>query len=397
MTTSQESVMIVDDTQPNLRLLCSILENSGLQLRPFSNPKAALKSAKAQPPNLILLDINMPEMNGYQLCEQLHDNPNTQSLPVIFISAHKETEGIVKGFQHGAVDYITKPFQAEEVLSRIHTHLKLYRIERSLSQKNTALQAALRELKETQSQLVHAEKMAALGTLTAGMAHEINNPISFIQANTQIISKRLEQISDGKRSFDAEEISVWRDLMDGFKDGGSRIAEIVQSLETYARLDEETLKPFEAKENLEATIRLYRHKLKGQVDFKLEVIAPQACILANAGKINQVFGNLLCNAIDAVLDNPGKTRPSITVTAKPLQYEETEWYAIEVKDNGPGISEQTLKQIFDPFFTTKPIGKGLGLGLSIASKIMEQHNGRLTVKSTPQRTCFQMLLPHAPS
>lgn len=385
--------MIVDDTQPNLRLLCDILAGSEFQIRPFFKPALALESAFADPPNLLLLDIHMPDIDGYEFCRQILAHPVTKKVPVIFISAQKETESIVKCFKQGAVDYITKPFQPEEVLSRIQTHLKLQRFQNTLHQRNTELENAITELKNTQSQLIHAEKMASLGTLTAGIAHEINNPINFIQASANIISKRLVEIDDGKRTFDKDESRDWGELMEGFLDGSSRIAEIVQSLKTFARLDEDSLKEFDPEANIKATLRIFRHKISGGIKQETTITPPERGLYANAGKLNQVLSNLLSNAIAAVEANPSGKQKLISVVASPIRELDTSWYQISVSDTGMGIPAEALDRVFDPFYTTKPPGKGLGLGLSIASSIMEQHKGKLLVESSSKGTVFKLRLP----
>ncbi len=385
--------MIVDDTPPNLRLLCDMLGDKGYRLRPFSKPLAALESARSDPPDLYLLDVGMPEMNGYELCDALKKDERTQAAPVLFISANKETEGIVEGFRHGAVDYIVKPFQAEEVASRIATHLSLRRFQRTMQERNSQLQTTIRELKETQSQLVHAEKMASLGTLTAGIAHEINNPINFICANAKLLQKRLAQIDSGERVFEAGEAADWREMVDGLMDGSARIAEIVSSLETYARVDEDSMKIFAPRPNIEATARMFRHQIGSGIDFAISIEEPSAPIVANPGKVNQVLANLLSNAISVVAENPPGRACRIALRAGPQTREGRDWYAISVADTGPGVEPDKQERIFEPFFTTKPPGQGLGLGLSIASSIMAQHRGRLELESTPEGATFTALLP----
>lgn len=393
MDTEVQSIMIVDDMQPNLRLLCDILDGSGYQLRPFTLPNAALNSALEVPPDLILLDVNMPELNGFEFCRRIHSDPTTSSIPVIFISAQKETAGILEGFRQGAVDYITKPFQEDEVHSRIQTHLKLRRAQRKLSEKNAALETTLNELKATQSQLVHAEKMASLGVLTAGIAHEINNPINFVKANAQIITKRIKEIKEGKRTFDETESNLWEEMAEGFLEGSSRIAEIVRSLETYARVGEEGKKLFDPKKNIDATLRMFSHRLNKSISIETSITPPLRPLYTNPGKINQVFTNLLSNAIAAVDENSQSEAKRIKITAKT----EDDWYKIAVEDTGSGIDEEIVDKIFDPFFTTKPTGKGLGLGLSIASKLVEEQDGKLKVRNLHPGCVFEILLPNLPS
>ncbi|HBB32346.1 MAG TPA: hybrid sensor histidine kinase/response regulator [Cyanobacteria bacterium UBA9273] len=187
------NILVVDDTPANLRLLVDILTAKGYKVRPVPNGKLALSAARGMPPDLILLDIMMPEINGYEVCEQLKADEQTKNIPVIFISAINEVLDKVKAFTVGGVDYITKPFQVEEVLARVQTHLAICYLQRDLQDRNEKLTATLQELKSTQDQLIESEKMAALGQLVAGIAHEINTPIGAIRSSAGNISKFLNQ------------------------------------------------------------------------------------------------------------------------------------------------------------------------------------------------------------
>ncbi|WP_420840317.1 response regulator [Argonema galeatum] len=167
----------VDDTTANLQLLVNMLTQKGYKVRPAINGKLALSSAQTAPPDLILLDIIMPNMDGYQVCEHLKADERTRDVPIIFISAINEVLDKVKAFTLGGVDYITKPFQFEEVLVRVETHLTLRNLQKSIKAKNDLLEKTLQQLQDTQKHLIESEKMAALGNLVAGVAHEINTPV----------------------------------------------------------------------------------------------------------------------------------------------------------------------------------------------------------------------------
>lgn len=193
MNEKGQSILIVDDTPANLRLLVDILSDRHYLVRPVTDGKLALSAARAEPPDLVLLDIMMPEMSGYEVCEQLKSDQSTKDIPVIFLSAKSEVTDKVKAFSLGGVDYITKPFQAEEVLARVETHLKIRSLQKQLEEKNRALSETLEQLKTTQDQLIHREKMAALGKLIAGVAHEINTPLGAIQASISNVNHAVEK------------------------------------------------------------------------------------------------------------------------------------------------------------------------------------------------------------
>ncbi|MEG4027648.1 MULTISPECIES: response regulator [unclassified Microcoleus] len=190
--TNRANILVVDDTPENLRLLAGILSEKGYQVRPVPNGKLALSAAQKIPPDLVLLDIMMPEMDGYQVCQQLKDSEITKDIPVIFISAINDVLDKVKAFAVGGVDFITKPFQVEEVLARIETHLKICSLQQTLQEKNQDLAAALQELQATQEHLIQSEKMAALGQLIAGIAHEINTPLGIIGSSINNIANFSE-------------------------------------------------------------------------------------------------------------------------------------------------------------------------------------------------------------
>ncbi|MEG4484802.1 response regulator [Microcoleus sp. D2_18a_B4] len=186
--TNRANILVVDDTPENLRLLAGILSEKGYQVRPVPNGKLALSAAQKIPPDLVLLDIMMPEMDGYQVCQQLKDSEITKDIPVIFISAINDVLDKVKAFAVGGVDFITKPFQVEEVLARIETHLKICSLQHTLQEKNQDLATALHQLQTTQEHLIQSEKMAALGQLIAGIAHEINTPLGIIGSSINNIA-----------------------------------------------------------------------------------------------------------------------------------------------------------------------------------------------------------------
>ena len=183
LSLSKADIVVVDDNPVNLRLLMQILSNHGYKVRPVPNGKLALSAVDAILPDLILLDINMPDLDGYEVCEKLKQNPKTAQIPVIFISAYNSAIDKVKAFGAGGVDYIPKPFQVEEVLVRVKNHLSIRFLQQSLEEKNQNLEDTLEELKAAQEHLVQSEKMAALGQLIAGIAHEINTPLGAIKSS----------------------------------------------------------------------------------------------------------------------------------------------------------------------------------------------------------------------
>ncbi|MBD2436655.1 sensor histidine kinase [Nostoc sp. FACHB-110] len=399
----QGIILIVDDNPTNLQVLSSFLDQSNFEVwAARSGEKAIQRLENGDLPDLILLDVMMPGMDGFDTCKYLKNHPRIQDIPVIFMTALSETADKVKGLRLGAVDYITKPFQQEEVLVRIENHLQIRNLTKSLIAKNS-------ELQKTQTQLIQAEKVAALGQLTAGIAHEVNNPINFIAGNLNFVEKYVKQVISVlhlyqkhlpeppdeiktaiyKNDFDflLEDLS---NIIHSMQVGTSRVTEIVSSLNKFSRHRETGKKLANLYEGLESTLLILGHRLKSNGHYPaIQIIKEYAelpLIECLPGEINQVFMNLICNAIDAIeetyknkdLHELGQKPGVIKIKTEANQ----ERVIIKIADNGSGIKKVDDSKIFDAFYTTKPVGKGTGLGLSIAYQIVvNNHNGKLTYNS----------------
>jgi C4-dicarboxylate-specific signal transduction histidine kinase len=404
----KETIMVVDDTPANLGLLSDLLSSAGYRVRPSPNGRLALRAAKNNPPDLILLDINMPEMDGFEVCHRLKSDEKLKSIPVLFISALTETQDKIRAFEAGGLDYITKPFQAEEVLARVNTHLKIRRYQIELKHKGMSLQKALDELKAAQSQLIQSEKMASLGVLTAGIAHEINNPINFVKTSVHALGR---DVADIRRMLDAYEGCssacsnadmtnrlnvIKRDidykelhkelpkLVNNITMGMERTEEIVKSLRIYSRPDEQEMIPAQLHELIETALVLLKNRHKKSIDIK-KAFAELPPVPAQPGRLVQVFSNVIGNAIDAVMVNRQEVTPAIDIRTGIEVHNGIEYAVVRTIDNGPGISKDHIDKIFDPFFTTKEVGKGIGLGMSISYGIIRDHRGRIHICNGDER------------
>ncbi|MDF5737884.1 MULTISPECIES: hybrid sensor histidine kinase/response regulator [unclassified Nostoc] len=408
----KRNILVVDDTPDNLRLLSAMLTAQGFEVRKALNGKMALTACQMVLPDVILLDINMPDMNGYQVCQQLKADHKTCEVPVIFISALDDVVDKVKAFDVGGVDYISKPFHGAEVVLRIENQINLRLLQVKLQEKNFLLQEALDNLKVAQVKQIQNEKMVALGQLVAGLAHEINNPISFIYGNLQYAGQYVQDLVEMIEVYQQEypkptpkiqQIAKNIDLNFIIKDlqnligamyrGSDRIREIVLALQHFSRHDEAEMKPVNIHEDIENTLVMLQHRLKEAVERPAIVIVKDygnlPLVTCYASELNQVFMHLLNNAIDAIeegVGNQSSTPDSPLPTPQIRIHTEVtdlNMVKIAIADNGTGIEESLRSRLFDPFFTTKPVGKGSGLGLSISYQIIVQkHRGNITCTSS---------------
>ncbi|QIR39690.1 hybrid sensor histidine kinase/response regulator [Tolypothrix sp. PCC 7910] len=430
VTEQTATVLIVDDNSANLGVLSDALDQVGLEVCIAKSGKIALERIKYVIPDLILLDIMMPEMDGFETCNHLKANPVTKDIPVIFMTAFSDTANKVKGFEVGAVDYITKPFQQQEVLSRVKLHLKLHDLSAKLEQKNALLEQkvaevslAYQDLQEMQLKLIQSEKLSSLGQMVAGIAHEINNPVNFIYGNLMHANEYTQEVLNLLHLYQEEYPSptpriqtglaeidldfIQEDLLKLLKSmniGAKRIRDIVQSMRIFSRADEANMNAVNIHEGIDSTLIILNYRFKPKPECPgielLKDYSQLPLIDCYAGQLNQVFMNIIANAIDA-LDEYNQQRSFAEIQQQPSRIEirttmiGKEWVAIHIADNGPGMSEEVKAKLFEPFFTTKSSGKGTGLGLSISHQIIvEKHSGSLSCQSVPgQGTEFVIQIP----
>ncbi len=455
------NLLIVEDNPTNLGILFDYLTNSGFKVFVALDGEIAIEQLEYTNPDLILLDVMMPGIDGFETCRRLKANPSTQDIPVIFMTALSDTLDKVNGFNIGAVDYITKPIQQEEVLSRIHTHLTIRNLQKKLQEQNERLQyesnerqkkaieleQALQELQQTQAQLIQAEKMSSLGNLVAGVAHEINNPVNFIYGNLDFANAYIQELlglidlyqhtytnptPQIAATIERIELEFLKSdlprLLKSMKVGAERIYQIVLLLRNFTRLDEVQFKWVDIHEGIDTTLLFLQHRLQATVERPgIQVVkeyGPLPKVKCYAGQINQVFMNILTNAIDALeesvvsshwpvlsppspflvrggtvseavpheltaskqtdngLDNGQRTTHNQLKIRISTEVIDDVKVVIRIADNGSGMTENVRRRVFDPFFTTKPVGSGTGLGLAISYQIVvEKHGGQLLANS----------------
>jgi signal transduction histidine kinase len=414
---NRPTILIVDDMPANLSLLSDLLDDAGFEVWIAQSGEVALDRVNFATPDLILLDVMMPGIDGFETCRRLKANSQTSTIPIIFMTALSEVDDKVRGLNLGAVDYITKPFQQDEVLARVRLHLRLQSLTKALADRNqelevrvaertAALEKALADLQDTHLSLVRAEKLSSLGQLLSGVAHEINNPVNFIHGNLVHACNYAEDLMNVLQLYQmfypeppADLATQTQDLdlpfmmedfpkiLESMRLGTDRIRDLVASLRNFSRMGNQQLAPADLHEGLENTLIILRHRLKSKgsrSEFKIirdyGELPPVECSI---GEMGQVFMNLIANAIDALdgldWEHMSGLEPEIKIQTRSLNQK---WVQIIISDNGPGIEPEVQQKLFEAFFTTKPTGIGTGLGLAIArSIVVDRHGGRLDCQS----------------
>lgn len=405
------SEILIAEDNPDMRNLLATLLGREFRVRTARNGREALDLIGQSMPDLVLSDVMMPEMSGIELCREVRLNQETNSLPVVLVTSKAEQEMRAEGLELGADDYITKPFHPRELMARVRTLVRVRRLQRELAKQNERLQSTLDELKQAEVQLVVSERLAAVGEIAAGIAHEVNNPVNYalnaaraiefelegIESFTKAVEKASEANSNAQFP-DAGELTKLHDLSSAIAElskivqaGLERTQSLVADLRDFAapgRTNGQT--PDTNLENgLHSTLQLLGPALSdANALVTVEVQERLPWVHADLGAINQVFLNLLKNALDAFDGKGGE----INIRARHDEREIT----IEIEDNGVGIPDEMISQIFAPFVTTKEAGKGTGLGLSISRKIVEGHGGSLEVRRAASGgSIFVVTLPTA--
>ena len=463
-------ILIVDDNPHNLEILSEALIDTGWEILIAVNGEGAIAQAEYAYPDIILLDVMMPGIDGFTTCQRLKLNPITCDIPIIFMTALSETIDKVKGFSLGAVDYITKPFEHEEVVARVKMHLQIrnltkqlkshnqqlkqeiadrlavetklqkltQELEQRVEERTSQLSQALDNFQQAQVTLIQQEKMSTLGELIAGIAHEINNPVNFILGNLSHASEYTKSFIDLFKLYQQyypnpeveieqkiDEIDLdflmqdFPQIISSMHKGTKRLAQMIYSLRHFSRRDDSVVEPIDIHEGIDCTLLILQYRLKANSErSEIKIIKNYGILLpveCFPGPLNQVFMNILANAIDAIEEsfltrkNSAANFPKSAASGVHLSSvqdsgkitictsvdEQHSVVVIQIADNGIGMIEEVKQRLSEPMFTTKPVGKGTGLGLSITRQIIqEKHGGKLWFVSEPgQGTEFWIEIP----
>ena len=422
-------ILVVDDESRSRNMFERILAPEGYTVDKAESGERALSLIREKYYNVIVSDLMMPGLTGTELIKLVkRENSSTE---VIIVTGYGSEKSAIEAVRANAFDYLHKPLAdpsvlVESVRFAVEKQLRAQQIEyrsrrelmelnRQLDIRNRELQESNETLKNMQSQLLQQEKMAAIGQLAAGVAHEINNPIGFIHSNLGTLKRYVEKImsyntdcdqlmalcqnngADSEIAKKAEEVLqskkkmkldiIFEDLLDVVtesQDGTERVRKIVADLKSFSRMDEGELEYADINDGLESTLGIVWNELKYKAVVNKE-FGELPHILCYPQQLNQVFMNILVNAGQAI-EEKGEIDIKTFVAGEHLY--------VEVRDTGTGIPDDVLPRLFDPFFTTKPAGKGTGLGLSIAYEIIDRHDGTIEVTSKMgQGTTFLVKLP----
>jgi signal transduction histidine kinase len=424
------NILVVDDSQLNLvlaeRYLKEIDEIDQIIL--CEEPQKVKNIVDEKEIDILILDVVMPVCTGFDVLKLIKSDEKYADMPIIMFTSLTDNESFKKCFELGASDYINKPIIPIEFTARIKAAIEIRSKSKKLKEMVVHTQQQNEELKEintkltnTQFHLIQSEKMAAIGQLAAGVAHEINNPMGFVNSNFEVLSKYLKNISDYLLSVDEklnemkacdnqscnviiEEIQAnykklkirlildeLEDVLSDSVNGVKRVTEIIQSLRIFARSTKDDEKDtYGVLDLVNQVISISRNEIKYVSEIKID-IADELVIYCNKVQIGQVLINIIVNAAQAIKSQNSDKLGQILISANVSG----DYVCISITDNGPGIPKENLNKIFEPFFTTKEVGQGTGLGLSISYDIItKKHNGFMEVESqVGYGTSFTIKLP----
>lgn len=413
-------ILVVDDNPDMAWLMRRAMEVQGYDVTVAGNGFEALGMASAEHPDVILLDVMMPEISGLEVLLRLKADDRLRDIPVVLVTAKGETEDVIAGLDAGAHDYVTKPFTREILTARVRSAVRVKESHDKLRKATERLQVEMAERKRMEGELAQAQKLEAIGHLAAGIAHEINTPAQYVGDNTrflrdvfadvQTLLDDLERLLSAARAGDipAQLIADVRNAGLAYireeapraiaqsLEGVERVASVVRAMKEFSHPGNGRKQPVNLNRAIESTLTVSRNEWKYVADVITDLDPDLPTVPCLAGDLNQVILNLVVNAAQAVASVVGdgsQGRGTITVRTRC----DHDWAEIRVEDTGAGIPETIRGRVFDHFFTTKEVGKGTGQGLSIAHNIVvRKHGGAIRFESEEGKgTTFIVRLPLA--
>ena len=385
-------VLVAEDNSSSRLLLQELLTQWGYDVLALSDGDEAWEALQRKDaPRLALLDWEMPGLLGIDICRKLRERKEAPLVYTILVTCRDEKADLFKGLDSGAHDYLAKPYDGNELRRRVEVGVRILEYERALTEKNEELHRYAGEMEALvearAQQLVHTDRLATLGVMCAGVAHEINNPTSFISGNIQTLERFWTEIEGAllegiKREAPNRDkyqfiLAETPPLLKGVRSGVTRISRIVQGLKAYCRQDSGKATECDVNRCVSEALTLCSSALERRTKVTSRLDQTLPTVKADPQQIVQVLVNLFINASDAMSrQKRGELQVETCSTAEGLR--------VVVEDNGPGIPPDILKNIWDPFFTTKEPGKGTGLGLAISQGIVESHGGKIMVENAKE-------------
>ena len=373
ITRSQKSKILIADDEPGMLHLLSKHLSAKYEVVKANNGAKALSLSKQLMPDLLILDMMMPEKDGIQVTHALKKDPLTHRLPVLMLTARSDETTKLEALHAGVHDFLVKPFSVIELELRVENIIRDSELKNKISEKNQSLETAIHQLKESENQLVQSEKFASMGRLSAGLVHEINNPLSYVKTGIQYAKSFCESLPEIERS-------EYSDTLEDIDEGVNRVVNIISDLRSISYSKESVLQETRGLELIERVKRL-SSQTRGNIP--LLITCPEDLkLLVNVNQMTQVllnFVNNSCYAIREIQKAEPDRIPEILVKLAG----ENDHIAIKVRDNGCGMDQNVINNIFDPFFTSKPVGSGMGLGLSLCFQWIKQNRGEVSVESKP--------------
>ncbi len=375
---TREKLLIVED-EPDLRTYLVNTLSEDYQVFSAADGQAGLDLVIKYKPDLVLLDLMLPKIDGLALCKKIKNDDRLQFTKVVLLTARIDEQSKITALENGADDFITKPFSTTELKTRLSNLSDSLQLEKGLQTHNAELAKALTDLKAAESKLLHSEKLSAIGSLAAGLLHEVNNPLNYTLTAAQILKR------DPTIKADEDMLEMVDDIIEGM----DRIKAIVKDLHTFAYPEEvDKQQAFVLTDAIDSSLRF----TASEKDFiNIQVNIPESLeVIGSHSHIVQVLVNLMTNAIKALKAAPKKEGATIDIVAEcisPTDENSTNTNTseprvrISIRDNGIGIEQEVISRIFEPFYTTRDVGEGLGMGLSICHTIIENHGGSIAVDS----------------
>jgi len=355
--TSVSKILVVDDQPINVQLLKRKLEREGMQVIPAYSGPEALELVRLEKPELILLDVMMPEMDGIEVCQRLQSDEETRSIPVIFVTARSSKEGKIEGLGVGAVDYITKPIDLDETLARVQTQLRFVAINR--------------EIIDLQRRLTEARRAATIGAVTQGIAHNLNNLLGVVIGYLDLIKANYDKPEQVKKNAQSVEDAV------------TRIVSIIRQLSSLVVKTRPPVTKVVLQRVLEDAVRRYQADYKIAQPVTITNPVGDAVIETHVEVFEEVLSKVLINAWEAYAsDIPLDRRPIAIVTSLVDQKREGKFVQIRVEDQGRGIDPDVRDHMFEPFISTKHT-VGVGMGLTVARHSLRNMGGEVSVEDRP--------------